>query len=79
MSDDLKKEKVKKTLLSIEHSAYNLIDDGTQHEPMHLVMELTVMAYELDLLTGFTSKYDGDNQQSLPHDNVVNFKPKDIE
>lgn len=78
MSDDLKKEKVKKILLSIEHSAYNLIDDGTQHEPMDLVMELTVMAYELDLLTGFTSKYDGDNQPSLPHDNVVNFKPKDV-
>jgi hypothetical protein len=77
MSDDLKKEKVKKILLSIEHSAYNLIDDGTKHEPMDLVMELTVMAYELDILTGFTNKYRGDNQPPLPHDNVVNFKPKD--
>jgi hypothetical protein len=77
MSDDIKKEKVTKILLSIGDSAYKLIDDGTKHEPMDLVMELTIMAYELDILTGFTNKYREDNQPPLPYDNVVDFKRKD--
>lgn len=77
MSNDLKKERVRKILASIEHSACNLIDDGTEHEPMDLVMELTVTAYELDILTGFTTKYSGSNQPTVSYDNVVSINRKD--
>lgn len=79
MGDDLKKEKVKKILASIEQSAYNIIDDGTNHDAMDLVMELTMLAYELDVLTGFSSKYTGDNQPSLPDSNIVKFERKDTQ
>lgn len=44
---DIKKEKVKKILASIEQSALSLIDSGNTLHPMDLVMELTVTAYEL--------------------------------
>lgn len=77
MSNDLKKERVKRILASIEQSAISLIDSGINHDPMDLVMDLTMTAYELDILTGFTTKYKGDNQPPTLYDNVIKFNPKD--
>lgn len=77
MGNDLKKEKVKKILASIEQSAYNLIDDGVQHDAMDLVMDLTMMAYELDLLTGFSTKQPDSNPEQQLSDNVISFTRKD--
>lgn len=76
---NLKKEKVKKILASVEQTAYNLIDTGDNHHPMDLVMELMMTAYELDIMTNFVDKYKGEDADVEDKSNkkVIKLKPKD--
>jgi hypothetical protein len=79
---DIKKEKVKKILASIEQSALSLIDTGNTLHPMDLVMELTITAYELDILTDFVNRHKGDNKEdtvgaSKANKKIIKLKPKE--
>lgn len=78
-SVDLKKEKVKRILASIEQSAYTLIDNGDQLHPMDLVMDLTITAYELDIMTDFVNKYKPDQLDVVDKSNkkIIKFKRKE--
>jgi hypothetical protein len=78
-SNDIKKEKVKRILASIEESAYKLIDSGQTLHPMDLVMDLTITAYELDLMTDFVNKYKPYETDTADDPNkVIKMKPRDI-
>lgn len=79
MTKDKKKEQVQKILEAIQNSAINLIDnDGVDKHPMDIVMELTITAYELDLITDFVNRSAKEiPKESLPN-NVVKLNPKDI-
>ncbi len=79
MTKDKKKEQVQKILEAIQNSAINLIDnDGVDKHPMDIVMELTITAYELDLITDFVNRSAKEiPKESLPN-NVVKLNPKDV-
>lgn len=78
---NLKKEKIKKILASVEQSAYTLIDSGDSHHPMDLVMELMITAYELDIMTNFVDKYKGEevDVEDKSNKKVIKLKPKDTQ
>ena len=79
MSNDIKKEKVKKLLDSIEEAANQLIDIGTEAEPSTIIMNLAMSAYELDLMYRVSSKFsilDGTVDSSAE---IIEFKPRDMQ
>ena len=79
MSDNIKKEKVKKLLDSIEEAANQLIDIGTEAEPSTIIMNLAMSAYELDLMHKASSKFsilDGTVDNSAE---IIEFKPRDMQ
>jgi len=79
MNNDVKKEKVKKILQAIQDSAISIIDSGeVDKHPMDLVMELTMTAYELDLLTDFVNKATKEKPKDVELGNVVKLNPKDV-
>jgi len=57
MSNDIKKQRVKKLLDSIQEAANQLIDIGTETEPSTLIMSLAMSAYELDLMQEAADKF----------------------
>jgi hypothetical protein len=78
MSNDIKKEKVKKLLESIQIAANQLIDMGTPNDPSDIVMTLAMSAYELDLMHEMTNKFT--NTMGVVDDtaDVIEFKPKEL-
>lgn len=79
MTNEVKKEKVKKILQAIQDSAINIIDSGeVDKHPMDLVMELTMTAYELDLLTDFVNRAAKETPKDAAPNNVVKLIPKDV-
>lgn len=79
MTKEVKKEKVKKILQAIQDSAISIIDGGeVDKHPMDLVMELTMTAYELDLLTDFVNKATKETPKDAAPNNVIKLNPKDV-
>lgn len=79
MSNDIKKEKVKKLLDSIEEAANQLIDIGTEAEPSTIIMSLAMSAYELDLMHEASSKFSTLNGSVDSSAEIIEFKPRDMQ
>ena len=74
MSDDLKKQEVKKILLEIETSAMILITDGVEHSPAELVAELALIRYEIESINKIQKRFSASQENGA---DVLEFKPKD--
>lgn len=77
-----KKEYLAQVMKMIQDKANELIDSGINKHPMDLLVELTITAYEADLLLDILkgtqvdmSKVQGNNV-TAKLDNVVPLKPK---
>jgi len=77
-----KKEYLAQVMKMIQDKANELIDSGINKHPMDLLVELTITAYEADLLLDILkgtqvnmSKVEGNNA-TAKLDNVVPLKPK---
>jgi hypothetical protein len=77
-----KKEYLAQVMKMIQDKANELIDSGINKHPMDLLVELTITAYEADLLLDILkgtqvdmSKVEGNNV-TAKLDNVVPLKPK---
>ena len=79
MTNEIKKEKIKKILAAIQESALSIVDKGlSDKHPMDIVMELTITAYELDLLTDFVNKSNNTSTSEVALDNVIKINSKDV-
>jgi cytochrome c553 len=79
MSNDIKKQRVKKLLDSIQEAANQLIDIGTETEPSTLVMSLAMSAYELDLMQEAADKFSSLKGTTDNQTEIIEFKPKDMQ
>lgn len=79
MSYDIKKERVKKLLDSIQEAANQLIDIGTEAEPSTIIMSLAMSAYELDLIHEASNKFSTLKDNVDNSAEIIQFKPKDMQ
>lgn len=79
MSNDIKKQRVKKLLDSIQEAANQLIDIGTETEPSTLIMSLAMSAYELDLMQEAAEKFSSLKGATDNQTEIIEFKPKDMQ
>jgi hypothetical protein len=74
VSDDLKKQEIKKILLEIETSAMILINDGVEQSPAELVAELALIRYEIESVNKIQKRFSASQEKGAE---VLEFKPKD--